>query len=203
MSLVVLLVEDDADTRELLGRALRRAGHECIEAADGAEALSRARAARHLDVVVSDLVLGNDDRGGLRLIESLRQEGISANTICVTAFADVDRVKTALNQGVRYFMEKPFRANELLDAVARLGPSSQQGGRAMDAIFERAGLTDKERSVAKYLLEGLSSTEIAAREHNSPKTIRQHVSEVYSKCQVSSRAQFFRLIYLGRGPKAE
>jgi len=199
MSLTVLLVEDDADTRELLGRALRRAGHDCIEAADGAEALTRARATHHLDVVVSDLVLGNDERGGLRLIENLREEGIQANTICVTAFADVDKVKTALNQGVRYFLEKPFKATELLDAVARLGPTRQEPGLTVEAIFDRAGLTEKERCVAKYLLEGLSSTEIAARENNSPKTIRQHVSEVYSKCQVSSRAQFFRLVYLGRG----
>lgn len=39
------------------------------------------------------------------------------------------------------------------------------------------------------------SNEIAALERNSPKTIRQHVSQIYAKCDVSTRADFFRLVY--------
>ena len=57
-------------------------------------------------------------------------------------------------------------------------------------------LTDKERTVARHLLNGLSSTEIAVVEKNSPKTIRQHVSQIYAKCGVSSRAEFFRWAYV-------
>ena len=57
------------------------------------------------------------------------------------------------------------------------------------------GVTAKERTVALLLLDGLSSGEIAERETNSPKTIRQHVSQIYAKCGVGSRAEFFRLAY--------
>jgi len=64
-----------------------------------------------------------------------------------------------------------------------------------EPVFERAGLTVKERVVARLLLEGKSSPEIAEIEHNSPKTIRQHISSIYGKCAVNSRAEFFRMIY--------
>jgi DNA-binding CsgD family transcriptional regulator len=64
-----------------------------------------------------------------------------------------------------------------------------------EAVFQRAGLTPKERSVARYLLEGKSGPEIAEVEHNSPKTIRQHISSIYGKCAVNNRAEFFRMMY--------
>jgi DNA-binding CsgD family transcriptional regulator len=57
-------------------------------------------------------------------------------------------------------------------------------------VITRAKLTDKERTVALHVLEGLSSGEIAALENNSERTIRQHVSQIYAKCGVSSRAEF-------------
>jgi DNA-binding CsgD family transcriptional regulator len=58
-----------------------------------------------------------------------------------------------------------------------------------------ANLTDKELVVARHLLEGLSYAEIAELENNSPITIRQHLSTVYAKLGVSSRAELFRLVY--------
>jgi DNA-binding CsgD family transcriptional regulator len=65
----------------------------------------------------------------------------------------------------------------------------------LEPVFERTGLTVKERAVARYLLEGKSSPEIAELEKNSPKTIRQHISSIYGKCAVNSRAEFFRMMY--------
>ena len=59
-----------------------------------------------------------------------------------------------------------------------------------------AELTEKERTVARLLLDGLSSNQIATIEGNSPKTIRQHVSQIYAKCGVENRAQFFRLAFV-------
>jgi DNA-binding CsgD family transcriptional regulator len=75
----------------------------------------------------------------------------------------------------------------------------QHGGdvkHAMEVALARASLTDKELTVARHLLDGLSSTEIAEIEHNSPKTIRQHVSQIYAKCGVASRGEFFRWVYV-------
>jgi DNA-binding NarL/FixJ family response regulator len=192
----VLLVEDEDDTREMLGRALARAGHRCVPARGVADAIALAAAHEAFDVVVTDVVLGQEDRGGLRVLTSLRAAGVRAPVVVITAFADVEKVKFALNHGAAHFLEKPFRAAELLDVIARVQTSGADVQHAIERVLARARLTDKERVVARHLLEGLSSSEIAEVERNSPKTIRQHVSQIYAKCGVSSRAEFFRLLYV-------
>src|SRR5581483_669526 len=100
----------------------------------------------------------------------------------------------ALNDGAAHLIEKPFGAAELTTAIERV---LDGGGarRHIESIFDGARRTEKERTVARHLLRGLSSSEIAALESNSPKTIRQHVSQIYAKCGVSTRAEFFRLAY--------
>ncbi|HEX7670745.1 MAG TPA: response regulator transcription factor [Polyangiaceae bacterium] len=193
----VLLVEDETDTLELLGKAIERAGYACLKAADAQAALAHARGPQTIDVVVTDIVLGPDDRGGLRLIDALRAAGIDAKVIVITAYADFEKVKSALNSGASHLLEKPFRAAELLDVVARVRTPTGDVKHSIERLFTRAALTDKERTVARQLLEGLSSTEIADALGNSPKTIRQHVSQIYAKCEVGSRAELFRLLYRG------
>jgi len=190
----VLLVEDERDTREMLGRALERAGYRAIAASTAGEGLALA-ASNEVDVVVADVVLGDDDRGGLRLLTDLRASGVHAPVIVITAYADVEKVKFALNEGAAHLLEKPFRANELVEAIERVSAAESNAAQAAEQVLVRAKLTDKEHTVARYLLNGLSSSEIAEIEHNSPKTIRQHVSQIYAKCGVSSRAEFFRLVY--------
>jgi len=192
----ILLVEDEFDTRELLGRALERAGYSAIMAANAAEAQSAANAAGPIDVVVTDVVLGRDSLGGLELMTALRRQGVRAPIVIITAYADVEKLKIALNEGAAHFLEKPFRAPKLLEVIERVLKNAVPLNHAVEDVLARAQLTDKELTVARLLLEGLSSNEIAARENNSPKTIRQHVTQIYAKCGVASRAQFFRLAYL-------
>ena len=192
----ILLVEDEFDTRELLGRALERAGYAAITAANAAEALTAAQAASSIDAVVTDVVLGADSLAGLELMTALRRAGVRAPVVIITAFADVEKLKIALNEGAAHFLEKPFRAPRLLEVLERVLKDAAPFNHAVEELLTRAQLTDKELTVARLLLEGLSSSEIAARENNSPKTIRQHVTQIYAKCGVASRAQFFRLAYL-------
>jgi DNA-binding NarL/FixJ family response regulator len=189
----VLLVEDEDDTRELLALSLERAGYRVLSTGDAARAAALVDEEGPVDVVVTDIVLGSDDRRGLRLMTELQAGGVRAPTIVITAYADVDKVKTALNDGAAHLLEKPFRAPDLLKAIERV----LTGGARPDIeqLFDRARLTEKERTVARHLLRGLSSSEIAAIERNSPKTIRQHVSQIYAKCGVGTRAEFFRLSY--------
>lgn len=191
----ILLVEDEFDTRELLGRALARAGHTALMAENAAAALSAARDAE-IDLVVTDVVLGADSLGGLRLMTELRQEGVRAPFVIITAYADVEKLKLALNEGASHFLEKPFSAAKLLEVVERVLKNVEPFNHGVEQLLLRAQLTDKELRVARLLLQGFSSNEIAARENNSPKTIRQHVTQIYAKCGVASRAQFFRLAYL-------
>jgi FixJ family two-component response regulator len=192
----ILLVEDEADTRDMLGNAIERAGYRCLTARSAQEALDRAGPVGLVDVVVTDVVLSDDDCGGLRLIHELRTLGVRAPVVVITAYADVERVKMALNEGAAHLLEKPFRAAELIAVIERVRCQRSDIGNAIDNVLTRARLTDKERTVARHLLDGLSSSEIAEIEHNSPKTIRQHVSQIYGKCDVGSRAEFFRLMYV-------
>ncbi len=192
------LVEDERDTRELLARAVVRAGYACVTAADAESGLASATEALELDVVVTDVVLGRDDRGGLHLLGALRARGVQAPVVIITAYADVEKVKLALNGGAAHLLEKPFRAAELvavIDQVLAASARGAPGSATFEQVLARARLTAKERTVALHLLNGLSSSEIAELEDNSPKTIRQHVSQIYAKCGVASRAEFFRLAY--------
>ena len=195
MKPTVLLVEDERDTRELLSQAIERAGWRCVPAGDPREALERAKNAGFVDVVVTDVFLGSDDRAGLRLMTDLRAAGIHAPVVVITAYADVEKVKIALNEGATHLLEKPFRAPQLLEAIERARSQGGDARHAVEQVLSRANLTAKERTVALHLLEGLTSSEIAELEHNSAKTIRQHVSQIYAKCGVGSRAELFRLVY--------
>jgi DNA-binding NarL/FixJ family response regulator len=198
----VLLVEDEDDTRAMLSAAIERAGYRCICARGGHEALDRARGAGAIDVVVTDIVMDGDDRRGLTLIDELRTTGLHAPIIVVTAFADIDKVKTALNRGAAYFIEKPFRASVLLDVVERV---LTQGSDLRDVIhqaFVRAKLTEKEIVVARHLLEGRTNDEIAQLEENSPKTIKQHVTQIYLKTGVRNRVEFVSSLLSSKGARA-
>ncbi len=196
MKATVLLIDDEDDTRELLGRAVERAGYTCLIAGTAEAAVRLAKAASFVDLVITDIVLANDDRAGLGLMTELRQSGIRAPIIVMTAYADVEKVKIALNEGAAFFLEKPFSVPELLEVIERVHGGGQDPDHAVERALSRAELTDKERKVARYLLEGLSSNEIAALGNNSPKTIRQHVTQIYAKCGVASRAELFRLVYV-------
>ncbi|HET9929610.1 MAG TPA: response regulator [Polyangiaceae bacterium] len=201
MSGQILLVEDEFDTLELLGRSLERAGHRCLLAQSLSEALGHVAKHPELALVITDIVLGKDEHGGLELLKALGARSPHVPVIVTTAYADVEKLKVALNEGAAHFLEKPFRASELLTAVdralgARRTRDVDSPEQRVERVFTQAKLTEKERAVARHLLEGRTSGEIAIIENNSPKTIRQHVSQIYAKCDVASRAEFFRLVYL-------
>jgi DNA-binding NarL/FixJ family response regulator len=191
----LLLVEDDGDARASLERSLAREGFACTGASTVEEALAAAAAAPFLDVVVTDVVLGSDERGGIRLIGALREAGVRAPIVIITAFAALDSVKQALNEGASYLLEKPFRAADLIEVLRRVTGEPASIGYLVDRALSKAGLTEKEESIARLILKGLTSAEIARLEGNSDKTVRQHITRIYAKCGVSSRPEFFHYVF--------
>ncbi len=191
---LALLVEDEPEAREHLARALRRAGLETIAVGDVAAALDVLRL-RTVDVAILDLVLGEDERGGLAVLAALRAQGSRAVAVVISAFADVLRLKKALNLGASYLLEKPFRAAELVGVVRKLLAERHDLGGLVAAALARAGLTERERQVALLVLKGLPSPEIAEVLGGSEKTVRQHISSVYDKCGVTSRPEFFHYVF--------
>ncbi len=112
-----LVAEDDAAVRGLLARALRQAGFQVLEAADGAEALVAARAHQGpIDVLLSDAVMRG--RSGPSLGAALRQERPDLQVLLVTGFpTDPEVVAFAAAGGE--VMQKPFRASAVVEAVRR------------------------------------------------------------------------------------
>ena len=189
-----LLVEDDADARLALARALRRERFECVEAADLASALAAVRS-ETFDIAVLDVVLGEEDQGGLAVLAALRAAGHVCPAILITAFADVDRLKRALNLGASFVLDKPFRASDLIDTIRKLLADRRDLGGLVTAMVTRAALTVREAEVARLVLKGLPSAEIGSVLGASEKTIRQHLSRIYEKCGVSTRAELFHYVF--------
>lgn len=191
----LLLVEDDVDARASLERSLCREGYVVSTAATVEDAVRLAAAASFLDAVVTDVVLGQDDRGGIRLIGALREQGVRAPIVLITAFAALSSVKQALNEGASYLLEKPFRAADLSEVLRRVTGEPMGIGYLVDRALAKAGLTEKEESIARLILKGLTSAEIGKLEGNSDKTVRQHITRIYAKCGVSSRPEFFHYVF--------
>lgn len=195
MTSTLLLVEDDNDARASLTRSLQRAGYEVLSAASVSEALALLSPTTQLTAVVSDMVLGSEEAGGILMIKELRARSVSAPIVLITAFAGLENVKQGLNEGAAFLLEKPFRANELLSAISRVTEARPNMGYVVDLALAKMDLTEKEQKIARLVLKGLTSAEVARLEQNSDKTVRQHITRIYQKCQVTSRSEFFNHIF--------
>lgn len=113
----VLVVDDSRSLRLLIGTALRRAGHEVVEAADGVDALA-ALPAKAFGCVVCDLNMPRMD--GLQFVERLRGTPGHERTpvVMLTTESGAGAVERGETAGVRAWIVKPFRAEQLVEAVA-------------------------------------------------------------------------------------
>jgi DNA-binding NtrC family response regulator len=112
----ILVVDDEPGMRNFLVRTLGPRCKRIEEAADTAEA-SRKLDASHFDVVILDNIMPG--RTGVDWLAEQRAVGFFANAILMTAFADLDTAIRALRAGAVDFVLKPFRSNQILNAVAR------------------------------------------------------------------------------------
>ncbi len=112
----ILVVDDEPGMRNFLVKILGPRCKLMEEAADAGEASTKLDAQR-FDVVILDNVLPG--KTGLEWLAEQRAIGFFADVILMTAYADLDTAIGALRAGVVDFVLKPFRSNQLLNAVAR------------------------------------------------------------------------------------
>lgn len=112
----VLVVDDEPGMRHFLAKILGPRVKRLEEAASPKEASAKLDAA-HFDVVILDNVMPGGT--GLDWVAEQRRKGFFADTILITAYADLETAIAALRAGVSDFVLKPFRANQILGAVAR------------------------------------------------------------------------------------
>jgi DNA-binding NtrC family response regulator len=112
----ILVVDDEPGMRNFLMRLLAPRCGNVREAADAREA-SAVLDSMHFDVVILDNVMTG--KLGVQWLEEIRAGGRFTDVILITAFADLDTAIQALRAGAADFVLKPFRSNQILNAVAR------------------------------------------------------------------------------------
>jgi signal transduction histidine kinase len=113
-TLTVLYVEDDATTRDLLGRFLRRRVARLLSAADGVEGLELFRAERP-DLIITDIQMPRLD--GLTMAEEIRRLDPDVPIVVTTAFEQISYLRRAIDVGVDKYVTKPVDTDKLEDAV--------------------------------------------------------------------------------------
>lgn len=113
MATRVLVVEDETHIRELICLHLGLEGYECLEAADGKEAL-RVAAAESLDLIVLDLMIPAID--GLTVCRAVRREGANRDVpiLILTARREESDKVLGLESGADDYLVKPFGVRELV-----------------------------------------------------------------------------------------
>ncbi|MBV1926542.1 MAG: sigma-54 dependent transcriptional regulator [Rhodobacteraceae bacterium] len=112
----VLIVDDEVGIRNFLTKIL---GPHClrVECAGNVEEASELLDQNHFDIVILDNIMPR--KTGLEWLKEQRKLGFFADAILITAFADLETAITALRAGVADFVLKPFRSNQILNAVVR------------------------------------------------------------------------------------
>ncbi len=119
MSKNILSVDDSASIRQMVKITLAGAGYGVVEACDGAEALSKAKATA-MSMVVTDLNMPNMD--GLVLIRELRKlpQYRGVPIIFLTTESDEEKKKEAKAAGATGWITKPFKQEQLLAVVKKV-----------------------------------------------------------------------------------
>jgi PAS domain S-box-containing protein len=122
----VLVVDDEPDTLEVVGAALRHAGAQVVSAASAAEAYERFR--EHVpDVLISDLAMPGEN--GFDLITKVRalasESGGGVPAVALSAFTGAEDRSHALSAGFQLYVAKPIEPIELVRLVRHLSPEAQ------------------------------------------------------------------------------
>jgi DNA-binding NarL/FixJ family response regulator len=168
------------------------------EAQNGSELLALV-AEQHPDVVLTDLSMPG--MNGAEAVAQLREHHPSVAALVLTMHTDDESLFAAMRAGARGYLVKGADRTELTRAILAVASGEAVYGaeiasRIID-FFTRAhaqysatvfpSLTERERDVLRLIADGRRNSEIAARLGLSDKTIRNHVSAVLMKLQVSDR----------------
>ncbi len=113
----ILVVEDDAELRELFRQVLGKNGYQAVGAADGVQALD-ALDNDYYDLIISDVMMPVMD--GYELVRQLREAGITIPVLMITAKDGFDDMRTGFLSGTDDYMVKPANVNEMVLRVGAL-----------------------------------------------------------------------------------
>ena len=191
---IVFVIDDDASVRQALQSLLRSVGLQAQVFGSTAEFLNT-----ELPDVASCLVLDVRLPGvsGLDFQSELAKAEISVPIIFITGHGDIPMSVKAMKAGAVEFLTKPFRDQELLDAIQvalNLDRTKRENARAasnLRALFE--SLSPREREVMALVTAGLMNKQIAAQLNISEITVKVHRGHVMGKMGARSLAELVRM----------
>lgn len=191
---IVFVVDDDPRVRDSLESLLQSVGQASVSFATARAFLDAARpdlpACLVLDVRLPEL-------GGLDLQRTLAEQGDRLPVIVITGHGDIPMSVAAMKAGAVDFLPKPFRDQDLLDAIQRsirLDREQRAEAAELERLRQRhAALTPREREVMAMVAEGLANKQIAAALELKEVTVKVHRAQVMQKLGARSMAELVRI----------
>ena len=194
MTGTVVIVDDDLAVRQALGRLVRSVGLDAKELASMPEFLTSGRPDGPTCLVLDVRLPGGS---GLDIQRELSAANIHLPIIFITGHGDIPMTVQAMKGGAIEFLTKPFREQDLLDAI-RLGLAGDRARRdnerALTTLRERfETLTTREREVMGQVVKGRLNKQIANDLGVTETTVKVHRGQVMRKMEASSLPDLVRM----------
>ncbi len=192
----VFIIDDDEAVRDQLSFTVRSVGLEVQTYSTAEEYL-----AAFDDSIPGCLVLDVRLTGmsGLDLYRRLTEEEQSPPVILITGHGDIPMAIDAIRAGVVDFLEKPFREQQLLDAIRKAieQDANTRRGRAEAAEYRRrlASLTTREAEVLKFLVKGMTNKAVASELGISHKTVETHRTRIMAKLHAETTVDLVHVMF--------
>lgn len=138
MALDILIVDDEADIRELVAGVLGDEGFETRTAAHAEGALA-ALAERRPSLVILDVWLQGSSMDGIELLDAMKARDPTLPVVVISGHGNLDTAVAAIKRGAYDYIEKPFQAEQLL-LVVRRATETERLRREYEALKERVGI---------------------------------------------------------------